>query len=416
MEINRNRYLNTLLRKRNNGLIKIITGIRRCGKSYLLGTIFKNALIDEGVPENHILHMSLDSFENEKYLNPKEFYTWATEKITDNKTYYLLLDEIQLMDRFESVLNGLNEKPNVEVYVTGSNAKFLSKDIATEFAGRGDEIHMYPLSFSEFKSVYNGDNQHALQEYMLWGGIPLVVLAAEEDKAKLLKTLFEETYIRDIILKHKIRNQRELEDLLNILSSSIGSLTNPEKLMNTFRTVKKSKITANTIAKYIEYCEDSFLIESAKRYDIKGKAYIETPQKYYFSDLGLRNVRLGFRQNEPTHIMENIIYNELKIRGFGVDIGVVPVIEKNDKAMSVKKQLEIDFICTMGIKKYYIQSAYSLPDSAKREQEIRPFIKSGDSFKKIVITNDITHPVYDDNGILTINFLDFLNNESILET
>lgn len=416
MEINRNRYLNTLLRKRNNGLIKIITGIRRCGKSYLLGTIFKNALIDEGVPENHILHMSLDSFENEKYLNPKEFYTWATEKITDNKTYYFLLDEIQLMDRFESVLNGLNEKPNVEVYVTGSNAKFLSKDIATEFAGRGDEIHMYPLSFSEFKSVYNGDNQHALQEYMLWGGIPLVVLAAEEDKAKLLKTLFEETYIRDIILKHKIRNQRELEDLLNILSSSIGSLTNPEKLMNTFRTVKKSKITANTIAKYIEYCEDSFLIESAKRYDIKGKAYIETPQKYYFSDLGLRNVRLGFRQNEPTHIMENIIYNELKIRGFEIDIGVVPVIEKNEKAMSVKKQLEIDFICTMGMKKYYIQSAYSLPDSAKREQEIRPFIKSGDSFKKIVITNDITHPVYDDNGILTINFLDFLNNESILET
>lgn len=416
MEINRNRYLNTLLRKRNNGLIKIITGIRRCGKSYLLGTIFKNALIDEGVPENHILHMSLDSFENEKYLNPKEFYTWATEKITDNKTYYFLLDEIQLMDRFESVLNGLNEKPNVEVYVTGSNAKFLSKDIATEFAGRGDEIHMYPLSFSEFKSVYNGDNQHALQEYMLWGGIPLVVLAAEEDKAKLLKTLFEETYIRDIILKHKIRNQRELEDLLNILSSSIGSLTNPEKLMNTFRTVKKSKITANTIAKYIEYCEDSFLVESAKRYDIKGKAYIETPQKYYFSDLGLRNVRLGFRQNEPTHIMENIIYNELKIRGFEIDIGVVPVIEKNEKAMSVKKQLEIDFICTMGMKKYYIQSAYSLPDSTKREQEIRPFIKSGDSFKKIVITNDITPPVYDDNGILTINFLDFLNNESILET
>lgn len=416
MEIYRNRYLNTLLRKRNNGLIKIITGIRRCGKSYLLGTIFKNALIDEGVLENHILHMSLDSFENEKYLNPKEFYAWATEKITDNKTYYFLLDEIQLMDRFESVLNGLNEKPNVEVYVTGSNAKFLSKDIATEFAGRGDEIHMYPLSFSEFKSVYNGDNQHALQEYMLWGGIPLVVLAAEEDKAKLLKTLFEETYIRDIILKHKIRNQRELEDLLNILSSSIGSLTNPEKLMNTFRTVKKSKITANTIAKYIEYCEDSFLIESAKRYDIKGKAYIETPQKYYFSDLGLRNVRLGFRQNEPTHIMENIIYNELKIRGFEIDIGVVPVIEKNEKAMSVKKQLEIDFICTMGMKKYYIQSAYSLPDSAKREQEIRPFIKSGDSFKKIVITNDITHPVYDDNGILTINFLDFLNNESILET
>lgn len=416
MEIYRNRYLNTLLRKRNNGLIKIITGIRRCGKSYLLGTIFKNALIDEGVPENHILHMSLDSFENEKYLNPKEFYTWATEKITDNKTYYFLLDEIQLMDRFESVLNGLNEKPNVEVYVTGSNAKFLSKDIATEFAGRGDEIHMYPLSFSEFKSVYNGDNQHALQEYMLWGGIPLVVLAAEEDKAKLLKTLFEETYIRDIIIKHKIRNQRELEDLLNILSSSIGSLTNPEKLMNTFRTVKKSKITANTISKYIEYCEDSFLVESAKRYDIKGKAYIETPQKYYFTDLGLRNVRLGFRQNEPTHIMENIIYNELKIRGFEIDIGVVPVIEKNGKAMSVKKQLEIDFICTMGMKKYYIQSAYSLPDSAKREQEIRPFIKSGDSFKKIVITNDITHPVYDDNGILTINFLDFLNNESILET
>lgn len=415
MEIKRDRYLNALMRKRGNGLIKIITGIRRCGKSYLLGTIFNNALLSEGISQDHIIHMSFDSFENERFLNPHEFYSWAKQKLVDNEKYYFLLDEIQMMEKFESVLNGLNEKPNVDLYVTGSNAKFLSKDIATEFAGRGDEVHMYPLNFSEFKSAYNGTDFHALEDYMLWGGIPLVALAQKEDKPQLLKSLFEETYIRDIIVKNKIRNQRELDDLLNILSSSVGSLTNPEKLANTFRSVKKSKITANTIAKYIDYCEDSFLIDSAIRYDIKGKAYIETPQKYYFTDIGLRNVRLGFRQNEQTHIMENIIYNELKVRGFNVDVGVVPITEKNERGMTLKKQLEIDFVCTRGQKKYYVQSAYSLPDSAKRAQEIRPFLKAGDSFKKIVITNDLTPPVYDDNGILTVNFLDFLTDESLIE-
>jgi uncharacterized protein len=417
MEIKRDIYLQALLRKRGNGLIKIVTGIRRCGKSYLLGTIFRNALIADGTAENHIIQMSFDSIENEEYRNPKTFFNWAKGKITDDSTYYFLLDEIQLMDRFESALNGLNELSNVDIYVTGSNAKFLSKEIATEFAGRGDEVHMYPLSFSEFMTVYEGDSIHGLQEYMTWGGIPLVVLASGQDKAKLLHSLFDETYTRDIVNKHHIRNTRELEDLLNILSSSTGSLINPEKLMNTFKSVRKSKITANTIGTYLEYFEDSFLVESAMRFDIKGKAYIETPKKYYFTDIGLRNARLGFRQNEPTHIMENVIYNELRIRGCEVDVGVVPVAEKNEEGKVVHKQLEIDFICSPGggQKKYYIQSAYSLPDWKKREQEVRAFLKTGDSFKKIVITNDMTPGFYDDNGILTINFLDFLTDADSLE-
>lgn len=417
MEIKREVYLNALLRKRGNGLIKIVTGIRRCGKSYLLGTLFRNELLAEGVAADHIIQMSFDSIENDEYRDAKTFFNWAKLKITDGSQYYFLLDEVQLMDRFEAALNGLNERPNVDVYVTGSNAKFLSRDIATEFAGRGDEVHLYPLSFSEFMSVYNGDAIHGLQEYMTWGGIPLVVLASSQDKAKLLHSLFDETYTRDIVNKYHIRNRRELDDLLNILSSSVGSLTNPEKLKNTFSTVKRSSITANTIAKYLGYFEDSFLVESATRFDIKGKAYIETPKKYYFTDTGLRNARLGFRQSEPTHLMENVIYNELRIRGCEVDIGVVPVAEKDKNGKVSHKQLEIDFICSPygGQKKYYIQSAYALPDEQKREQEIRPFLKAGDSFKKIVITNDIVPGSYDDNGILTMNFIDFLTDADSLE-
>lgn len=360
MEIARDLYLEELKRKKGNGLIKIVTGVRRCGKSYLLRTIFKDELIAEGVADDHVVEMAFDSRENIKYRDPDVFYAWAKEKIIDKDTYYFLLDEIQIMMDFESVLNGINDLRNTDIYVTGSNAKFLSKDIATEFAGRGDEVHMNPLSFSEFMTVYPGDPYRGLQEYMLYGGIPLVVLADEQDKPGLLHNLLDETYIRDIINRNKVRNKRELEDLLNILASNIGSLTNPEKLKNTFRTVKKSKITANTIGKYLGYFEDSFMVESAKRYDVKGRAYIETPMKYYFTDLGLRNARINFRQIEPTHSMENIIYNELRIRGYEVDVGVVPVSEKNDRGNSIRKQLEIDFVCNKGGKRYYIQSAYSI--------------------------------------------------------
>ncbi|MBR5948751.1 MAG: ATP-binding protein, partial [Clostridia bacterium] len=334
----------------------------------------------------------------------------------DRDMYYLLLDEVQMMDSFEAVLNGYLRKDNMDVFVTGSNAKFLSRDIITEFAGRGDEIHMYPLSFSEFMTAFNGDKYEGLSQYMLYGGIPLVALRENAaDKAKTLENLFSEIYIRDIITRHDVRNQSDLEDLLNIVSSAVGSLTNPEKLKNTFRSVKKSRITSATIKKYLGYFEDSFLLESAHRYDIKGKAYIDTPKKYYFSDLGLRNARLNFRQFEPTHAMENVIYNELRMRGYSVDVGVVEVSEKNENGKPVRKQLEVDFICNLGSLRYYIQSAYSVPDEAKRAQEIRPFTKIDDSFKKIVITRDIVPAQYDERGILMLNIYDFLLDPSAIE-
>ena len=330
--------------------------------------------------------------------------------------YYLLLDEVQLLGCFESVLNGYLRKDNMDVFVTGSNAKFLSSDIITEFEGRGDEVHMFPLSFAEFMSAYSGDKYEGFSEYMLYGGIPLVVLRQKpEDKAALLKNLFSEIYVRDIAKRNKVKNISELEDLLNVLSSSIGSLTNPEKLKNTFRSVKKSKITSNTIKKYLSHFEDSFLVEATDRYDIKGRSYIETPKKYYFSDLGLRNARINFRQFEQTHAMENAIYNELRMRGYSVDVGVITVSEKDGNGKSVRKQLEVDFVCNLGSKRYYIQSAYSLPDEEKRQQEIRPFRKIDDSFKKIVITKDIVPAFYDENGVLTINVYDFLLNPSSIE-
>lgn len=422
MEIKRDFYLNKLINRKNNGLIKIITGIRRCGKSYLLNTIFYNYLIESGVDENHIIRFAFDSaddlfligeslieIEKEKRrVNPEKFMAYIRSKMTDNNMYYLLLDEVQMLDCFEAVLNGYLRKENMDVFVTGSNAKFLSKDIITEFAGRGDEIHMYPLSFSEFMSVYQGDKYEGLSEYMLYGGIPLVVLRDDvNDKTATLENLFSEIYIRDIYNRNKIRNRGELEDLLNILSSSIGSLTNPEKLKNTFRTVKKSKITSNTVKKYIDYFEDSFLIESAQRYDIKGRAYIETPRKYYFSDLGLRNARIQFRQFEQTHAMENVIYNELRMRGYSVDVGVVTIAQSKE-GKATRKQLEVDFVCNLGSARYYIQSAYSIPDEEKLLQETRPFRKIDDSFKKIIVTKDIVPKHYDDHGILTLNIYDFL--------
>jgi hypothetical protein len=430
MEIRRDYYLSKLIKRKNNGLIKVITGIRRCGKSYLLNTLFYHHLLESGVEESHIIRFAFDSaddlfligeslikIEKEKRgADPEKFMAYIRSKTTEEGMYYLLLDEVQMLDCFESVLNSYLRKDNMDVFVTGSNAKFLSKDIITEFAGRGDEIHMYPLSFSEFMSVYKGDKYEGLSEYMLYGGIPLVVLRDEvNDKAATLENLFDEIYIRDIFKRNRVKNQGELEDLLNILSSAIGSLTNPEKLKNTFKTVKKSRITSQTIKKYLDYFEDSFLIESAQRYDIKGKAYIETPKKYYFSDLGLRNARINFRQFEQTHAMENVIYNELRMRGYSVDVGVVPIAEKDKEGNVIRKQLEVDFVCNLGSLRYYIQSAHSLPDEAKRTQEIRPFRKIDDSFKKIVITKDIVNPYYDEHGILTLNIYDFLLDPTCIE-
>ena len=430
MEIRRNFYLDKLIKRKNNGFIKVITGIRRCGKSYLLNNLFYHHLLESGVDADHIIRFAFDSaddlyrigesligIEKEKRgADPEKFMAYVRTKVVDDGMYYLLLDEIQMLDCFEAVLNSYLRKDNMDVFVTGSNAKFLSKDIATEFAGRGDEVHMYPLSFAEFMSVYEGDKYMGLSEYMLYGGIPLVVLRdGANDKAAALQNLFREIYIQDIVRRNRVKNIGELEDLLNILSSAIGSLTNPEKLKNTFRTVKKSKITSNTIKKYLNYFEDSFLIESAQRYDIKGKAYIETPKKYYFSDLGLRNARINFRQFEQTHSMENVIYNELRMRGYSVDVGVVPIAEKDRNGKVTRKQLEVDFVCNLGSSRYYIQSAYTLPDETKRTQEVRPFRKIDDSFKKIIITRDMVPTQYDEYGILTINIYDFLLDPKCLE-
>ena len=372
MEIKRDRYLNLLISKKHNGLIKVITGMRRCGKSYLLFTLFKDYLLSEGIEKNHIIEIAFDAYENKQYRDPDVLYPYLKEQIKDDGMYYVLLDEVQLLGEFEAILNSLTRMKNVDVYVTGSNARFLSKDVITEFRGRGDEVHMYPLSFAEFMSVYPGTKQDGWNEYMLYGGLPLVLsFTTPDQKIAFLKSLFEETYISDIVGRHNIRNKAELEELLNILSSAIGSLTNPEKLAATFRSVKNKKISSNTIKKYIDYLCDSFLIDSAVRYDVKGKKYIDTPVKYYFTDMGLRNARLNFRQLEETHSMENIIFNELKIRGFNVDVGVIIQYDTNEKGNSVRKQLEIDFVCNKGSKRYYIQSAYAIPDQAKMEQEQR---------------------------------------------
>ena len=401
MEIKRNRYLDLLISKKHNGLIKVITGMRRCGKSYLLFNIFKKYLLSEGIEESHIIEIAFDAFENKQFRDPDVLYPYLKEQIKDNSMYYVLLDEVQLLG---------------DVYVTGSNAHFLSKDVITEFRGRGDEVHMYPLSFAEFMSVYSGTKQDGWNEYMLYGGLPLILsFTTPDQKIAFLKSLFEETYISDIVGRHKIRNKAELEELLNILSSAIGSLTNPEKLSATFRSVKNKKISSNTIRKYIDYLCDSFLIDSAVRYDVKGKKYIDTPVKYYFTDMGLRNARLNFRQLEETHSMENIIFNELKIRGFNVDVGVIIHYDNNEKGNSVRKQLEIDFVCNKGSKRYYIQSAYLIPDQAKMEQEQRSLMLTGDFFKRIIITKDTPAPHYNENGVLIMSVYDFLLNENSLD-
>ena len=416
MEIRRDIYLNKLISKKHNGLIKVVTGMRRCGKSYLLFNLFKEHLIEEGIDKDHIIEMAFDSFESKKYRDPEVLYPYLMERLTDDDMYYILLDEVQLLDDFESILNSLGRKKNVDVYVTGSNAKFLSKDIITEFRGRGDEVHMYPLTFSEFMSVYQGDKSEGWKDYVLFGGIPLVLgFETADQKSDFLKSLFEETYISDITGRNNIRNKAELEELLNILSSAIASLTNPSKLSATFKSVKNKTISKDTIIKYIDYLKDSFLIDSAIRYDIKGKKYINTPSKYYFTDLGLRNARLNFRQVEETHAMENIIFNELKVRGFNVDVGVVVMNEVDKSGKKIRKQLEVDFVCNKGSKRYYIQAAYALLDKTKMEQEQRSLINTGDGFKKIIITKDAVAPLYNDKGVLIMSVYDFLFNSDSLD-
>ena len=410
MDIKRDIYLNKLISKKHNHLIKIVTGIRRCGKSYLLFSIFYRHLLNEGIKEDHIIRIALDDFENRKLRDPETLYNHVKNKIIDNDMYYLLLDEIQMVKEFEDVLNGFLHIENVDVYVTGSNAKFLSKDIITEFRGRGDQIHMYPLSFMELSSFYN-DLDEAYNDYSLYGGLPLILAFKDHvQKREYLESIIDETYLNDIVNRNKIRNTAELNDLLFYLASSIGTLVNPRKLANTFKSVKGKTISQNTISKYLSYFEDSFLTEKALRYDIKGKRYINSPIKYYFTDLGLRNAKLNFRQIEEPHIMENIIYNELKYRGYGIDVGNITVLDKNKSLNNVYKAVEIDFVCNKGNERLYIQSAYSLPVEEKKIQEERPLLNIDDSFKKIIITKDNILPKQDDRGIITVNLYDFLLN------
>lgn len=416
MYIKRDKYLNDIINRMHNGMIKVITGIRRSGKSYLVFNIFNDYLKSEGVAEDHIIKIELDDRKNKKYRNPDVILDYIESLITDDKDYYILLDEIQLLDDFEEVLNSLLHISNADIYVTGSNSKFLSKDIITEFRGRGDEIHVFPLTFKEFMQVYEGDVYHGWAEYVLYGGLPLTVsMKTDEQKVTYLQNLFQETYIKDIIERHNIEKINELNDLINVLASAVGSLNNPSKIEATFKSQSQSDISLNTIKKYIEYIEDAFLVSEANRYDVKGRKYIGTPLKYYFEDVGLRNARLGFRQVEETHLMENVVFNELKARGYQVDVGVVPIRRLTEDGKRERVQLEIDFIATLGSKKYYLQSAFSLPDEDKVKQEKAPLINVHDSFKKIIIVKDITKPQRDENGIVTINLYDFLLNENSLD-
>ncbi len=410
-EIKRNLYLNRLISRKENGLIKIITGIRRCGKSYLLDPLFKNYLISEGVEKDHIIKLELDRIENEKYHNPKALNEYIHSKIKDDNMYYILLDEIQLVKEFEYVLNGLLYEKNLDIYVTGSNSKFLSSDVITEFRGRGDQVKVSPLSFSEFVLAFDGDKYEAWNEYVTYGGMPLILSKkTDEEKSLYLKELFEQTYIKDIIERNNIQRIDILDNLINMLASAVGSLTNPQKIYDTFKSNGEKEISLNTINSYISNIEDSFIVNKSMRYDIKGKKYIQTPQKYYFSDIGLRNARLNFRQQEENHLMENIIYNELLIRGFNVDVGVVETRENN-----IRKQFEVDFVCNLGNRRYYIQSALNLDTPEKTLQESRSLNNIGDSFKKIIVVKDNIKLWRTEDGIVVMGIQEFLLNPNSLE-
>ena len=416
MDIKRDKYLNDLINRMHNGMIKVITGIRRCGKSYLIFDIFKKYLVEQGVNEKHIISIELDKRKDKKYRDPDTILDYIESCVVDEDTYYILLDEVQLLEDFEEVLNSLLHIKNTDVYVTGSNSKFLSKDVITEFRGRGDEIHIYPLTFKEFMQAYEGDIYHGWAEYVLYGGLPLTVtMKTEEQKINYLTKLFEETYLIDIIERHNIEKTQELEDLVNILASAIGSLTNVPKIEATFKSVVQSNISANTIRQYIEYLEDAFVINKSNRYNVKGRKYIGTPLKYYFEDVGLRNARLGFRQIEETHIMENIVYNELRSREYSVDVGVVEKRGLNKEGKTERTYLEIDFIANLGSKRYYIQSAFSMPTEEKRLQEKASLVNVNDSFKKIIIVKDVVNVTRDEDGITTMSIYDFLLKENSLE-
>jgi len=406
-----------LVSRKHNGLIKIITGMRRCGKSFLLFKLFKEHLIAEGVPESHIIRIELDDRRNKSLRDPDVCLEYVTSLLKDERKYYLLIDEVQFMAEFEDVLNSFLHIDNLDTYVTGSNSKFLSTDIITEFRGRGDEIHVRPLSFAEYCAVYPDMAwDDAWNIYHTYGGLPYAVLLDKaEDKAQYLKRLFREVYLKDIVERNKVQNNIQIGILLDIISSSIGSLTNPRKLENTFKSDGNMSISAATIKQYLDYFIDAFMVEKAERYDIKGKKYISTPQKYYFSDLGLRNARLNFRQQEETHIMENVIYNELRMRGYSVDVGVIEINERTSEGTYARKQIEIDFVANKGSQRYYIQSAFALPSLEKVAQEERPLKNVPDSFKKIIVVKDNIMLRRDDNGITTMGLKQFLLDPHSLE-
>ena len=410
MIIKRDFYLSKLIQHKKNGLVKIITGIRRCGKSYLLFKLFRDHLLESGIKEDHIISVALDDFGNRKLQNPDELYNYVKSQIIDGEDYFILLDEIQLVPEFESVINGFMHIDNADIYVTGSNSKFLSSDIITEFRGRGDEIRVYPLNFSEFYSVYGGDFDNAWIMYCNYGGMPLCLsMETLADKAKYLTGLFDTTYLADIINRNNLRGNEEINELTDVLASSIGSLTNPLKIANTFASSKNVKLSANTISNYLNYLQDAFLVEKAVRYDIKGKKYINTPAKYYFVDMGLRNARLSFRQQEYTHIMENVIYNELRLRGYSVDVGVVENVGK-EEGLSVRKSFKVDFVVNLGNRRYYIQSAYNIPTEEKMAQEQASLLSINDAFRKIIIVNQPIMSGYNEQGILMLSLQDFLMN------
>lgn len=416
-EIKRNSYLKQLISGKQNGLIKIVTGIRRCGKSYLLFKIFRNHLLEQGVTPDHIISLALDDILNEEYCDPKKLVLYIKENIKDSQIHYVLLDEVQMVDNFVGALNSLLHIDNVDVYVTGSNSKFLSSDIATEFRGRGDEIRIYPLSFSEFLSEYNGDKNDAWRDYITYGGLPLILsLESSQQKSNYLHNLYQTVYLKDLIDRNGIKKAVEFDALTKVMASSIGSPCNPNKLSNTFKSVSNTDLSSITIDNYLGFLQDAFLLEKASRYDIKGKKYIGTLSKYYFVDMGLRNCLLGFRQIEETHLMENVIYNELRSRGYLVDVGVVETRTRTENQGMLRKQLEIDFVVNNGSKRYYIQSALSLPNEEKIEQEMASLKNVSDSFQKIIIVKDNIVPHHNESGILFINLYDFLLKREILES
>ena len=416
MEIKRDSYLEQLKIRKDNGMIKIITGIRRCGKSFLLFVLFKKYLLGSGVDHDHIIEIALDGIENEELRDPKKCYRYIKDAMKDEQKYYLLLDEVQFMSRFEEVLNSLLRIGNIDVYVTGSNSKFLSSDIVTEFRGRGDEIRIYPLSFAEFYAVFDGDFDDAWEEYMIYGGLPQVVkFSVERQKAEYLKNIFNNVYIKDVVERNRIQNVDEINTLVDILASGIGAPTNPTKISNTFKSERGINYSNKTISNHIDYLAEAFLISKAERYDIKGRKYVGANRKYYFSDIGLRNARLNFRQQEPTHIMENIVYNELLIRGYNVDVGIVDVFAKSSEGKKVHKQLEVDFVVNQGSQRYYIQVAYDMTSEEKQTQELNSLRNIPDSFKKLVIVNGTKKPWRNEEGFVIMGMKYFLLNADSLE-